>query len=62
MARFFRITGDNDASGAEFETDCDEVTEEEIAEAAFERAIEFFSFGWVEIDKPNGKPLTQSEE
>lgn len=41
----FKITGDNDADGAEFEVE-DDATEEDIAKAAFECAVEYFNFGW----------------
>lgn len=47
MPRRFRLTGGNDADGAEFEMP-DDATEGQIAQAAADTFLEFSSFGWEE--------------
>lgn len=53
--RQFQITS-GPAVGAVFEVE-DEATEEEIAEAAFNCAVEFLDYGWEEVTGDGRKPV-----
>ncbi len=48
--KLFRITSESHSqlNGIEFEVD-DDASEDEIADAALEAAIEYISYGWEEI-------------
>lgn len=46
--RRFKITGNDEAGGVEFEVE-DDATDDDIANAAFECVAEYINYGWEEV-------------